>query len=58
MKFRDTDCAFQTSAVEGGSMYAAALASCLEDKTSARTKELAALLHCKAVDTTCVLSGN
>jgi hypothetical protein len=31
-------------------MYATVLAGCLETKTTARTKELAALLHCKEGD--------
>lgn len=58
IKFRDADCSFQTSSARGGSMYASVLAGCLEAKTSARTEELSALLHCKEGDTTCVLSGN
>lgn len=58
IRFRDADCSFQTSSARGGSMYASVLASCLEGKTSARTKELSALLHCTEGDTTCVFSGN
>jgi uncharacterized protein YecT (DUF1311 family) len=58
IKFRDADCSFHTSSARGGSMYAYVLAGCLEAKTSARTKELSALLHCKEGDIDCVFPGN
>jgi len=58
IKFRDADCAFQTAAVEGGSLYATVLTGCLEAKTATRTKELATFLHCKEGDSTCVFSAN
>lgn len=51
--FRDTECAFRASAVEGGSMYAMAMALCLADATKQRVAELRPLLSCQEGDTTC-----
>jgi uncharacterized protein YecT (DUF1311 family) len=56
IKFRDTDCKFQSSASEGGSMYSMVFSGCLADKTLSRTKELNSLLHCKEGDTSCPLA--
>lgn len=55
IRFRDTDCAFQTSATEGGSIHSMMLAQCMQIKSQARTKELEALLDCKEGDMTCAL---
>ncbi|WGD31500.1 lysozyme inhibitor LprI family protein [Ancylobacter sp. WKF20] len=51
--FRDTECAFRASAVEGGSMYPMAMALCLADATKQRVAELRPLLSCQEGDTTC-----
>ncbi len=56
IKFRDLDCKFQSSAVEGGSIYSMVLAACLETKTVSRTEELNALLQCKEGDVSCALA--
>lgn len=58
IKFRDTECAFQTSAAEGGSIHSMMVANCMQVKSQARTKELEALLHCKEGDMTCALPPN
>ncbi len=51
--FRDTECAFRASAIEGGSMYPMAMALCLADATKQRVAELRPLLSCQEGDTTC-----
>jgi uncharacterized protein YecT (DUF1311 family) len=56
IKFRDIDCKFQSSGVEGGSMYSMVVSGCLAEKTVSRTKELNSLLHCKEGDTSCALA--
>jgi uncharacterized protein YecT (DUF1311 family) len=56
IKFRDSDCKFQSSGVAGGSMYATVFSGCVATKTLSRTKELNGLLHCKEGDTSCPLA--
>ena len=46
--FRDRDCTYYASGVEGGSMHAAWLYSCLEERTATRIQQLDALLACTA----------
>ena len=51
--FKDLDCKFQASGVEGGSIYSLILSGCLQEKTVQRNKELDSLLHCKEGDMSC-----
>lgn len=51
--FKDLDCKFQASGVEGGSIYSLIVAGCLKDKTIQRNKELDSLLHCQEGDMSC-----
>lgn len=51
--FRDAECAFRTSAVEGGSMQPMVRSLCLTSLTDARITDLQNLLSCEEGDTTC-----
>jgi uncharacterized protein YecT (DUF1311 family) len=53
IKYRDADCVFQSSGVEGGSAHGMVFAACLTAKTQARTAELNALLQCEEGDLSC-----
>ncbi|WP_313388805.1 lysozyme inhibitor LprI family protein [Rhodospirillum rubrum] len=53
LAFRDGECAFATSGVEGGSAYPMALATCREGLTQKRVKELRSYLRCAEGDLTC-----
>jgi uncharacterized protein YecT (DUF1311 family) len=51
--FRDAECGFAGSAVEGGSMQPMIVAACREEVTAKRTSELDAYLKCEEGDTSC-----
>ncbi len=51
--FRDSDCDFQSSGVEGGSVQPMIYSGCLQQKTEQRTKEINAFLHCEEGDLSC-----
>jgi uncharacterized protein YecT (DUF1311 family) len=46
VQFRDTECTYETADNEGGSIHPMVYAGCLTRLTTARTKELDALLVC------------
>ncbi len=47
IKFRDASCAFEASAVDGGSMQPMVYALCLSDYTKKRLERIVALSECK-----------
>ncbi len=51
--FRDAECAFRTSAVQGGSIEPMVRSLCLTSLTDARITDLEALLSCEEGDTSC-----
>jgi uncharacterized protein YecT (DUF1311 family) len=51
--FRDAECKFSSSGVEGGSIYPLVYAGCLQTLTEARTQQLGAYLKCDEGDTSC-----
>lgn len=51
--FRDSDCDFQSSGVEGGSVQPMVYAQCLQAKTEQRTAELTKMSHCEEGDLSC-----
>lgn len=51
--FRDAECAFRASGVEGGSIYPMTVALCLDAVTRTRVGELETLLACQEGDTSC-----
>ncbi len=51
--FRDAECAFSASGVEGGSVYPMILSGCLEDLTNDRTEQLNKYLKCEEGDMSC-----
>lgn len=51
--FRDSDCDFMSSGVEGGSVQPMVYSGCLQQKTEQRTKEINAILHCEEGDLSC-----
>jgi uncharacterized protein YecT (DUF1311 family) len=53
LKFRDLNCDFESSAVEGGSAYAMVRNRCLAEKTRARVTELQQLVSCQEGDLNC-----
>jgi uncharacterized protein YecT (DUF1311 family) len=53
VKFRDLACAFESSGVEGGSVYPLVINYCLARRTADRVKELSALANCKEGDLSC-----
>lgn len=53
MKFRDAECKFQASAVDGGSAYPLAMQACLEAVTRQRVQELERYTSCEEGDLTC-----
>ena len=53
VSFRDADCAFEASGVEGGSVQPMILNTCLEYVTSQRDKDLKAILTCEEGDLAC-----
>jgi uncharacterized protein YecT (DUF1311 family) len=46
--FRDRDCAYEASGVEGGSMHAGLVYRCLAERTASRIQQLDAMLACTA----------
>jgi len=53
--FRDAECSFAASAVDGGSAYPMVHAGCLEKLTTARTEQLQDYLNCEEGDLSCPL---
>lgn len=53
VKYRDLACAFESSAVEGGSAYPMVMNGCLSAKTSSRADELEQLSACEEGDLSC-----
>lgn len=51
--YRDKDCDFMSSGVEGGSVQPMIYSGCLQQKTEQRTKEINAILHCEEGDLSC-----
>ena len=51
--FRDAECAFSGSAIEGGSAYGMVVAQCKEHLTRKRVKELGYYLSCREGDLSC-----
>ena len=51
--FKDLDCKFQASGVEGGSIQPLIVSGCLKEKTMQRNKELDSLLHCQEGNMSC-----
>ncbi|UHD46523.1 lysozyme inhibitor LprI family protein [Aureimonas altamirensis] len=51
--FRDAECAFRTSAVQGGSIEPMVRSLCLTSLTDARITDLENLLSCEEGDTSC-----
>lgn len=51
--FRDAECGFAGSAVEGGSMQPMIIAACREKMTASRTEDLRTYLKCEEGDTSC-----
>jgi uncharacterized protein YecT (DUF1311 family) len=51
--FRDAECKFSSSEVEGGSIYPMVYAGCLQTLTDARVEQLGAYLKCDEGDTSC-----
>ncbi|HIH2748925.1 lysozyme inhibitor LprI family protein [Burkholderia aenigmatica] len=55
--FRDTECAFQTIGVAGGSAEPLARAACLEETTQSRSAALQRYLDCREGDTNCPVAA-
>lgn len=53
IKFKDLDCKFESSGVEGGSAHSMILSSCLTRKTRERIKELESFASCTEGDLSC-----
>ncbi|WP_274425637.1 lysozyme inhibitor LprI family protein [Chelativorans sp. YIM 93263] len=51
--YRDAECKFQASGVEGGSIYPTIRAFCLRQLTDARTQDLEDYLRCQEGDLGC-----
>ena len=51
--FRDAECKFSSSGVEGGSVYPMVYAMCLQGLTDARVEQLGAYLKCEEGDMSC-----
>ncbi|MBC2885454.1 lysozyme inhibitor LprI family protein [Ochrobactrum sp. CM-21-5] len=59
LKFRDAECAFSSSASDGGSIQPMLIANCKASLTSDRNKQLDNYLNCPEGDMSCpVPSGN
>lgn len=56
--FRDAECRFAASGVEGGSAYPDVYAACLEDLTRARIDNFNAYLSCEEGDLSCPVPEN
>ncbi|GAA4121844.1 lysozyme inhibitor LprI family protein [Aminobacter aganoensis] len=55
--FRDAECKFASSGVEGGSIYPMIHAGCLQGLTDARVAQLGAYLKCEEGDLSCPVPG-
>ena len=55
--WRDAECAFSSSGVEGGSIHPMIVAQCWEKQTRARTKDLQGYLKCEEGDLDCPVLG-
>lgn len=55
--FRDSECAFQTFGVAGGSAEPLARAACLEEATKSRSAALQRYLECPEGDTNCPVAA-
>ena len=53
VRFRDAECAFTASGVEGGSIYPTILLNCRSTITENRVKELGVYLKCEEGDLAC-----
>jgi uncharacterized protein YecT (DUF1311 family) len=53
LSFRDAECAFSTSRVEGGSIYPTISLMCLDDLTRKRVDDLKTYLDCDEGDMSC-----
>lgn len=53
IKFRDAECTFAASAVEGGSIYPTVRAECANDLTKIRIKQIKTFLACQEGDLAC-----
>ncbi|WP_248764780.1 lysozyme inhibitor LprI family protein [Pseudomonas protegens] len=51
--FRDAECSFSTSGVEGGSLYPVAYSNCLTALTKARVESFKQYLQCEEGDLSC-----
>jgi len=51
--FRDAECKFSSSGVEGGSVYPMVYALCLQGLTDDRVKQLGSYLECEEGDMSC-----
>jgi len=51
--FRDAECKFSSSGVDGGSIYPMIYSLCLKGLTDARVKQLASYLKCEEGDLSC-----
>lgn len=48
IRFRDLDCEYQASSLQGGTMHAQWVLDCQRDRTVARTMQIESYLHCEA----------
>ena len=56
--FRDAECTFAASGVEGGSAYPQVLEACLQDLTETRVENFNAYLNCEEGDLSCPVPAN
>ena len=56
--FRDVECKFAASAVEGGSVYPDIVEACLQGLTEARIENFNAYLDCEEGDLSCPVPAN
>ncbi|MFL1524664.1 lysozyme inhibitor LprI family protein [Pseudomonas sp. O230] len=55
--FRDAECKFSASGVEGGSVYPLIYSNCVTDLTKARVEALKTYLKCQEGDLSCPVPG-
>ncbi|HCS45087.1 MAG TPA: urease-associated protein, partial [Pseudomonas sp.] len=55
--FRDAECKFSASAVEGGSVYPLIYSNCITDLTKARVETFKNYLKCQEGDLSCPVPG-
>lgn len=53
IEFRDADCKFLSSGVEGGSAHSMILSNCLASMTESRIETLKSVLNCEEGDLSC-----